>query len=54
VNRPELDDNRYRARIPQAVASNYQIAPRATILNVEKRKVNIFNKVFFFLKKVNK
>ncbi|ORX45353.1 hypothetical protein BCR36DRAFT_372713 [Piromyces finnis] len=36
--KPESDDNRYRARIPQAVASNYQVAPRATILNVEKRK----------------
>jgi len=36
--KPESDDNRYRARIPQAVASNYQIAPRSTILNVEKRK----------------
>jgi len=36
--KPELDDNRYRARIPQAVASNYQIAPRSTILNVDKRK----------------
>jgi len=36
--KPEMEDNRFRARIPQAVASNYQVAPKATILNIEKHK----------------
>ncbi|KAG4083715.1 hypothetical protein H8356DRAFT_1748028 [Neocallimastix lanati (nom. inval.)] len=32
------EDTRYRARIPQAVASNYKFAPKSSIMNVEKNR----------------
>lgn len=36
--KPEEEDNRFRARIPQAVLSNYQVAPRSAFITVEKQK----------------
>jgi len=36
--KPDVEDNRFRARIPQAVASNYKFAPKSSIMNVEKNR----------------
>jgi len=36
--KPEDDDNRYRARIPQALASNYKYAPKSNITNIERNR----------------
>jgi len=36
--KPDVEDNRFRARIPQAVASNYKFAPKSNITNIEKNR----------------